>query len=161
MLVTEATKTNEVWSLPLRSSQSIEHRQQMKYWLCLLGSISFYSETPFYLRLFTPIYLDERTSYGKTGLRGAQNGQGTANHPPCPGGLLMPRLNHGQEGGRDGPSELWESGRNYSEAPSGTHLKSQNKIPDTAFHQALLAQTAKTAARSLDRTASQSRARWG
>lgn len=28
--------------LPLRSSQSIEHKQQIKYWSCLLGSTFFY-----------------------------------------------------------------------------------------------------------------------
>lgn len=42
VLVTTVTKTNEIWSLPLRSSQSIEHKQQIKYWLCLLGSTFFY-----------------------------------------------------------------------------------------------------------------------
>lgn len=42
VLVTTVTKTNEIWSLPLRSSQSIEHKQQIKYWSCLLGSTFFY-----------------------------------------------------------------------------------------------------------------------
>lgn len=38
-------------SLPLRSSQSIEHKQQIKYWSCLLASWFFYLETPFHLCL--------------------------------------------------------------------------------------------------------------
>lgn len=62
----------------------------------------------------------------------------------------MLRLSHEKEEGRNAPSELWELRHNYSEGPSGTHQKSTNKITDTSFHQALLAQTAETAARPLD-----------
>lgn len=62
----------------------------------------------------------------------------------------MLRLSHEKEKGRNAPSELWELRHNYSEGPSGTHQKSKNKITDTSFHQALLAQTAETAARPLD-----------
>lgn len=51
VLVTAVTKTDEIWSLPLRSSQSIEHKQQIKYWSCLLASSFFYLETPFHLCL--------------------------------------------------------------------------------------------------------------
>jgi hypothetical protein len=51
VLVTAVTKTNEIWSLPLRSSQSIEHKQQIKYRSCLLASSFFYWETPFHLCL--------------------------------------------------------------------------------------------------------------
>lgn len=87
VLVTEGTKTNETWSLPLRSSQSIEHRQQIKYWLCLLGSTFFYLETPFCLCLAT-VHTHtrmEEQAMGKHASEEPRTGQRPAHHLPTLG----------------------------------------------------------------------------
>ena len=134
---------------PLRSSQSIEHRQQIEYWFCLLGSTFFCSETPFYLCL-AAVHIQpqmKRQASGKHALEEPRMGQRPANRLSWRGSLLMLWLSHEKEAGRSAPSELWEPGRSYSEAPSGTHQKSKNRIDDTSFHQPVLAPTAGTAAR--------------
>lgn len=105
MLVTTVTKTNEAWSLPLRSSQSIEHGQQIKYWSCLLGSTFFYSETPFHLCL-TAVHTYTRMKQEdmwKCALEEPR--MGTARHPPCRGSLSM--LSNYQR------KEEWIPHRNY------------------------------------------------
>lgn len=61
-----------------------EHRQQIKYWLCLLGSTVFYSETPLDLCLaavhtHAPM---KRQAMGKHALEDPRMGQGTAHHFP-------------------------------------------------------------------------------
>lgn len=67
---------------PLRSSQSVEHRQQIKHWFCLLGSTFFYSETPFYLcRAAVHIPTQMKRQVKETCLGGAQNGAGDCKPP--------------------------------------------------------------------------------
>lgn len=65
---------------PLRSSQSIEHRQQIKYWLCLLGSTFLNSETPFFLCL-AAVHIPTQMKWQATrkcALEEPRMGQGTA-----------------------------------------------------------------------------------
>lgn len=136
--------------LPLRSSQSIGHRQQIKYWSCLLDSTFFYSETPFYLCLaavhtYTQMKL---TSYVKT-----CPAWGRGMHSTCPkeAALLHPAL-LGKEEENNAPAELWEPGHNFSESPSGAHQKSKNKITDASLHQPLLAPTAENSSEAAPST---------
>lgn len=144
VLVTESTKTNETRFLPLRSSQSIEHTQQIKYWSCLLGSTFFYSETLFH-QCLAAVHTHMRMK-GQDVWRCASKelgmGQGAANHLLWRGSLPVLKWVHGSEEESNAPSELREPRHSSSESPSGTHQKSKNKITDASFHQALLAQTA-------------------
>ena len=64
-----------------------------------------------------------------------------------------------EEEGRNVPLDLWKAGHNYSAAPSGTCQKSRNRITNASFHQALLPETAETAAWLLHHTTPQSSSR--
>lgn len=88
---------------------------------------------------------------GKHALEEPRTGQGDRKPPTLTRQPSHPEIKSWEGGRKDRPSQLRERRHNYSEAPSGAHQKSKNKITDTSFHQAPHAQTAGAAARPLER----------
>lgn len=135
--------------LPLRSSQSIEHKQQIKYWSCLLGSTFFYYRNTIssVSSCYSYRHTNETTRCVKMyPWRSLDRERSLPTYPAEVASLCwLTDWLTGKAEGRNAPPELQEPGPNYSESPSGTHQKSKNKFPDTSFHQVVPALTAETA----------------